>query len=118
MFAISALAMFAPEAGSGETCSGMMGCIKYHFDAGGWGMWPILALCIVAILIIAERIMFLQRASIDKNNLVSHLKSQIMSGNIQGAIQVCSGNSTPLTRIIQAGLSHVGRAEKDVQSAM
>ena len=121
MLAWTTLALFAPEAGAaGEACEGFVGCLKYHFDAGGWGMYPILGMCIVTLLIIIERFMFLSRASIDKNNLVSHLKTQIMSGNLQGAAQVCQSNSVPMTRIIYAGLQAVasGKTEKEIQHAM
>ena len=43
-----------------------------------------------------------------------------MSGNLQGAAQVCASNPVPLTRIIHAGLQAVGqgKAEKDIQHAM
>jgi biopolymer transport protein ExbB/TolQ len=119
MFALSTLALFAPEAGGGAaTCSGLGDCIKQHFEAGGWGMWPILGLAIASIAIIVERIMFLQRAKIDKKSLLSHLRTQIMSGNIQGAAQVCSSNPTPLTRIIHAGLVNFGKSDKEIQAAM
>jgi biopolymer transport protein ExbB/TolQ len=41
-----------------------------------------------------------------------------MAGNIQGAIKVCSGNPTPITRIIQAGLTKFNRPDAEVQAAM
>jgi biopolymer transport protein ExbB/TolQ len=41
-----------------------------------------------------------------------------MSGNVQGAIKVCSGNPTPMTRIVQAGLMKFNKSVADVQSAM
>src|SRR5205085_9867271 len=41
-----------------------------------------------------------------------------MSGNIQGAVQVCAANQTPLTRIIHAGLSNFSKSEKEIQAAM
>lgn len=41
-----------------------------------------------------------------------------MSGNVQGAIKVCSGNPTPLTRIVQAGLMKFNKSDHEVQAAM
>ena len=58
------------------------------------------------------------RAVIDKEKLVALLRSQISAGNIQGAIKVCSGNSTPLTRIVQAGLMRANRSDEEIASAM
>src|SRR5215813_11408038 len=88
------------------------------FHEGGWGMWPIFCLSVVAFGIITERIVFLRRATIDKDKLLPLLKQQLMAGNIQGAIKLCSGNSTPLTRIVQAGLMKTNRPVGEIDAAM
>src|SRR5499426_1963889 len=88
------------------------------FHEGGWGMWPILFLLMITLAIVIERAVYLRRAVIDKEKLVALLKSQISAGNIQGAIKVCSGNSTPLTRIVQAGLMRANRSDEEITAAM
>ena len=88
------------------------------FHEGGWPMWPILLLMIITWGIAIERVIYLKKASIDKEKLLSLLKSQIMAGNIQGAVKVCSGNPTPVTRIIQQGLTKFNRPDSEVQAAM
>jgi biopolymer transport protein ExbB/TolQ len=88
------------------------------FHEGGWGMWPILFLFMLTLSILIERAVYLRRAVIDKEKLVALLRSQISAGNIQGAIKVCSGNSTPLTRIIQAGLMRANRSDEEINAAM
>ena len=96
----------------------MLTAISTAFHKGGWGMWPILFTSVVTIAIIVERAVYLFRASVDKDKLLALLKSQVMSGNVQGAIKVCSGNPTPITRIIQAGLTKFNRPDAEVQAAM
>ena len=81
-------------------------------------MWPILVTAIFIIAIIVERAVYLFKASVDKDKLLALLKSQVMSGNVQGAIKVCSGNPTPMTRIVQAGLTKFNRPDHEVQAAM
>jgi biopolymer transport protein ExbB len=88
------------------------------FHMGGPGMWPILLLLMLTIAIVVERAVFLRRAVVDKEKLMGLLRSQISAGNIQGAIKVCSGNSAPITRIVQAGLMRANRSEAEIQSAM
>ena len=87
------------------------------FHEGGWGMWPILFLLMITISIVIERAVFLRRAVIDKEKLVALLRSQISAGNIQGAIKVCSGNSTPLSDGASAVLlaSEAWAAEHDIE---
>ena len=96
----------------------MLTAISTAFHKGGWGMWPILFTSVVTIAIIVERAVYLFRASVDKDKLLALLKSQVMSGNVQGAIKVCSGNSTPLTRIVQAGLMRANRSDEEIEAAM
>jgi biopolymer transport protein ExbB len=96
----------------------MLTAISTGFHKGGWGMWPILFTSVVIIAIIVERSVYLFRASVDKDKLLALLKSQVMSGNVQGAIKVCSGNPTPMTRIVQAGLMKFNKSDDEVQAAM
>jgi biopolymer transport protein ExbB len=96
----------------------MLTAISTGFHKGGWGMWPILFCSVVIIAVIVERAVYLFRASVDKDKLLALLKSQVMSGNVQGAIKVCSGNPTPMTRIVQAGLMKFNKSDEEVQAAM
>jgi biopolymer transport protein ExbB len=97
---------------------GILKTISHMFEGGGWGMWPILIISIVIVAIIVERAVYLIKATVDKDKLLTLLKSQVMSGNVQGAIKVCSGNPTPLTRIVQAGLMKFNKSDHEVQAAM
>jgi biopolymer transport protein ExbB/TolQ len=92
--------------------------ISDMFNDGGWGMWIILGALIVIVAIVVERTVYLFKASVDKDKLLALLKSQVMSGNVQGAIKVCSGNPTPMTRIVQAGLMKFNKSDQEVQAAM
>ena len=88
------------------------------FHEGGWGMWPILTILMITISIVTERSVVLRKAIIDKDKLLALLRSQISAGNIQGAIKVCTGNPTPMTRIVQAGLMRANRTEPEIVAAM
>jgi biopolymer transport protein ExbB/TolQ len=75
-------------------------------------------LCIITIYFTVERAMYLAKCKIDTDKLTSLLKSQIVSGNIRGAITTCEATPTPLTKIIAAGLRRAGGSEHDIQQAM
>ena len=89
-----------------------------HFQEGGWGMWPIAGLLVLTVWIAADRWMTISKSKVDVDKLMSLLKSQIVSGNIQGAISTCQSSNAPVTRIIAAGLRRAGGSEHDVQQAM
>jgi biopolymer transport protein ExbB len=88
------------------------------FEQGGPGMWPILVLLIITAYVAIERWLYLSKSKVDVDKLMSLLKSQIVSGNIRGAISTCEATPAPLTRIIAAGLRRVGGPEQEVQQAM
>ena len=90
----------------------------HAFKEGGWGMWPILVLLIITLAITVERFLYLSKASVDVDKLMSLIKSQIVSGNIRGAISTCEATPAPLTRIIAAGLRRVGGSEHEIQKGM
>ena len=92
--------------------------IMEHFQEGGWGMWPILALLALTVWITLDRWFYVSKSKVDVEKLMSLLKSQIVSGNIQGALNTCQASPSPVTRIIAAGLRRAGGTEHDVQQGM
>ena len=89
-----------------------------HFQEGGWGMYPILLLFFITVWFTVDRFMYLAKSKVDVDKLMSLLKSQIVSGNIQAAINTCAASPSPVTKIIAAGLRRAGGSEHDVQQAM
>jgi len=90
------------------------------FKEGGWGMWPILILCIITIYLTIERAMFLAKSKINVEQLMSMVKSQIVAGNLRGAISTCDALPVGLTKILSAGLrkAEQGGDEHQIQQAM
>jgi len=88
------------------------------FEKGGWGMYPIAALFIITVGIAVDRFLYVSKSKIDVDKLMGILKSQIVSGNIQAAVNTCMQQPRPATKIIAAGLRKAGGSEHDVQQAM
>jgi biopolymer transport protein ExbB/TolQ len=97
-----------------------MHALTEAFNEGGWGMYPILALLIITIAIMVERWLYLAKSKVDVDKLMSLIKSQIVSGNLRGAVSTCESTPAPLTRIISAGLRRAeqGGGEHDIQQSM
>jgi biopolymer transport protein ExbB/TolQ len=88
------------------------------FRGGGTMMFPIAIIFIITMAILIERALYLGSAKVDVDKLMSLLKSQIVAGNIRGAINTCEASPAPLTRIVAAGLRKAGSTEHDIQQAM
>lgn len=84
-------------------------------------MWLIAVCSMLGVAITLERITVIKRAAaISKENLLNHINSYILQGNLEKAISICSQTKTPLTNIIRMGLVQVanGKNEEEVQTAM
>jgi biopolymer transport protein ExbB/TolQ len=90
------------------------------FKEGGWGMYPILLLCCITIYLLIERATYLAKSKIDVDKLMSLVKSQIVAGNLRGAISTCDATPTGVTKIIAAGLrkAEQGGSEHEIQQGM
>jgi biopolymer transport protein ExbB len=88
------------------------------FRGGGLMMIPIVIIFLITVGITLERMMYLGKAKVDVDKLMSLLKSQIVAGNVRGAINTCESNPAPVTRIIAAGLRQAGGSEHSIQQAM
>jgi biopolymer transport protein ExbB len=89
-----------------------------HFQEGGWGMYPILLLFGLVVFFTFDRFLYISKSKVDTDKLMSLLKSQIVSGNIQGALNTCQASPSPVTRIVAAGLRRAGGTDHDVQQGM
>lgn len=84
-------------------------------------MYTILGISLLGLAIAVERIRYVTAAgSIKKDDFLNRVNQQILAGNLERAIAVCSQTSSPLTNIVKAGLMAVANNKdaEDVQTAM
>ena len=85
---------------------------------GGWVMLPIAILAILGLVIFFERYFTIRKAGANEANLLSQVKSNVSSGKLDSAIAICRNSNSPLGRMLQKGLSRIGRPIKDIESAI
>ena len=83
-------------------------------------MWPILAVSVVGIAIIAERVARLFfRYSVNANQFMAQIQKLVISGNIDRAIKLCNAEpNAALPRVIKAGLTRANKGETEILSAI
>lgn len=82
---------------------------------GGWLMIPLVILSILAIYIFIERLITLNAASKDDPSFMKRIKDHIHGGQIDSSIKLCKQVNTPLSRMIEKGITRIGRPMHDVQ---
>lgn len=85
---------------------------------GGWLMIPLVALSIVSIYILIERTLVLRRASAEDATFMHRIRDYIHSGQLDSARNLCRATATPYARLIEKGISRIGRPMNDVLVAI
>ncbi len=80
----------------------------------------ILGIGIIVSFLIVERLLALQRLTVDKTSINENLFSMLLRGDVKQAIAFCDSRPTPLTNTLKAGLVQVlnRRPDEEVQVAM
>jgi biopolymer transport protein ExbB len=90
--------------------------------SGGIGgaviMITLLVLSIIAVYIIVERFLAIKKASKEDVNLLNQVKDHILDGKIDAAKSVCASNDSPIARMIEKGISRIGKPLQDIGTAV
>lgn len=79
------------------------GAIKYLID-GGFFMWPILALCILALAVIIERYRSLKLLDTDASFLREQVIALLSEDKIEESLELCDAARGPVPAILSNGL--------------
>lgn len=103
-----------------DHCAAYSNFIAKAFCQGGPVMYVIAVIGLLVLFLIVERLMSLQKLTVDKANINENLFSMILRGDLKQAIAFCDSRPTPLTNTLKAGLVQVmnKRPDEEVQVAM
>lgn len=85
---------------------------------GGFIMIPIVLLSLVTIYIFVERWLVLRDAARQDDTFMQRIKDYIHAGDINSALNLCKKNPTPVARLIEKGITRLGRPMNDVLVAI
>ena len=88
---------------------------------GGGGealIWPLLALGILSIAFILERILYLHKIQIHPEEFLEGIKNTLRKNRLVEALTLCEESKTPASNVIKAALLHHDKEEKKLQGAI
>jgi biopolymer transport protein ExbB len=85
---------------------------------GGMIMVPIGILSILTIYFFFERILVISKSSKMDTNFMNNIKDYISNGNMDAAKALCKSSATPAARMIEKGISRIGKPMKEIEEAM
>lgn len=85
---------------------------------GGWLMIPIAVLSVVAIFIYIERFFAIKKAGKEDKDFMQRIKDYIKDDKVDSALDLCETTKTPYSRMIEKGITRLGRPMADVLVAI
>lgn len=78
----------------------------------------LLLLLAVALYIYFERFFAIKAASKVDKNFMNQIKDYVANGNIEAAKSLCASEDTPVSNLIETGMSRIGKPLEDINTAI
>ncbi len=85
---------------------------------GGWIMIVLAVLLALAVYLFIERLVVINAAKKEDKSFMDRIKDYIHEGKIDSALNLCRKTDTPSARMVEKGISRIGRPMNDVQVAI
>ena len=86
---------------------------------GGWYiMLPLAVMSVVALYVFFERLMAIRNAEKVAPDFMNKIKDYVSSGNFASARNLCATSNTPMARMLDKGISRIGKDLKDISVAI
>lgn len=85
---------------------------------GGWIMIPLLLLFVLAIYIFFERYFSIKKGSVENPTVMNKIKDYIKEGDLDLALDLCQRTNTPITRLVEKGLTRIGNPLKEIHASV
>ncbi len=85
---------------------------------GGWIMLVLGFLLIVGSYIFFDRFFAIRKSAREDNNFMNRIKDYIHDGKIDSALALCRNTENPVAKMIEKGISRLGRPLGDIQTSI
>ncbi|MBO7460004.1 MAG: MotA/TolQ/ExbB proton channel family protein [Bacteroidales bacterium] len=85
---------------------------------GGWIMLILAVFSVIAMYIFIERFITINKAAKNDNMFMETIRNYMKDGKLDDAKVLCQKTSTPLSRMIEKGISRIGKPLNDIQTAI
>ncbi|MDQ5981139.1 MAG: biopolymer transport protein ExbB [Verrucomicrobiota bacterium] len=88
------------------------------FAQGGPVMWLLMALGVAALVVFAERALYLHRSQIRSVEFLNGIKNLLQKDRLMEALTLCEETPGPVAKLVKAGLRHAGEDEQALRFAV
>ena len=85
---------------------------------GGWIMIVLIILLALSIYVLIERTLVIKKARQEDATFMNRINDYIHEGKVDAALGLCRKTDTPAARMVEKGISRIGRPMSDVTNAV
>lgn len=85
---------------------------------GGWIMIVLAVLLALGVYLFVERLVIIHKAQKEDKSFMDRVKDYIHDGKMEQAIELCHKTDTPVARMVEKGITRIGRPMQDVMVAI
>lgn len=85
---------------------------------GGIIMIPLGLLLVATIFLAIERLLVIRKAARTDRTFMPNIRDYLLSGRIESARELCKAKNTPESRVIERGISRLGKPSREIEVAM
>ncbi|HRG68974.1 MAG TPA: MotA/TolQ/ExbB proton channel family protein [Saprospiraceae bacterium] len=118
---LTSIMMVAKAAETGADAIAKQSIIDIILSSGPLGIGIIsiqVLLSFIAMYVFVERYLTFKSLAREDERVMQNLRGNIGSGNIQTIQTICANSETPLARMVEKGLSRLGRPMPEIESAI
>ena len=87
-------------------------------DGGWYIMGPLAIFSVMAVYIFFERYFAIKKASKEDKDFMGSIKGFVQKGAFSDAKNLCAKNDTPMARMIEKGVSRIGKPIKEINASI
>ncbi len=92
--------------------------LLYLLKEGGILMIPLLLCSILMVYVFFERLIVIRKAKVLDVNFMARIREHVTDGNIKGAKSLVKSTSSPIARMIEKGLTRIGKPIDHIEKSM
>ncbi|MCH6258733.1 MotA/TolQ/ExbB proton channel family protein [Puniceicoccaceae bacterium K14] len=89
-----------------------------RFQQGGFVMWPLLILSVVALTLFLERVLYLHRNQIRSREFLVGIENSLRKGRLIEALTVCQETPGPASAMVKAGLIAFKKTDGEIRETV
>lgn len=85
---------------------------------GGWLMIVLVVLLLLSVYVLIERALVIRKAGKEDDSFMNRIKDYIHDEKIDSALGLCRKTDTPAARMVEKGITRLGRPMSDITEAV